>query len=387
MPRKLYLYPQSTIHLQSILYAFRETYLNGEKLTIEKLNDDAMLIPKIRKVNKASELSYDSPSKSVTFIVVPNAKAPACILDKGKSLNAGQKSAEDITDLNQKSTASRKIRDIKQYLIEKIRAGKQKRGYEELDFIDLDNNESKNDDIKRKTRRRAEEKNEDDSKTTTKSNTINKRKRYVTTDKNQKLIRIIRSRMKRDINMDLLKIKTENSRFPKRPPSIKNRLDSDPQDDKSIIVQPGYGPEESFESTTPSEQKTVTPKRIQHHNKHHAPTKQKHETNRRKPNEILRPSLRKDKEPHPDDEGLTDAMKFLAEADAAVSAQEDLRTYHNLHEQFGSSERLPYHKPTRNKELWEMNQRKAAPLKHPDNLEYDAMVSVSISTHKIFNYK
>lgn len=320
---------------------------------MDKLDDENLLVPQTSKL-RPSQLSYDAPGKSVTFIVLPNAQAPACILDEDRDKRHIVKRSNPREMENDQTSVktSRKIRDIKE-LIEKARAGKHKR---EQAASEVEENRERN-----KLKRRVGD--NDELNTIAKKKTLTdasekKRKRYVRADKSQKVIKIIKSRMKREINMDLLKIKTENSRFSKK---------NNPEE-KPVIVQPTYTQDETAEEAVDEK---PTPKRL--HHKHHAPLRPNHhETSRKRINDITRPSSKRNK----GDEELSDAVEFLAEADGAISAQKDLRKYHNLHEKIPTRERTLHPEDVRNREVWEMHQRKAMPFRPPGRLDMNPVSSL-----------
>ncbi|KAI4461902.1 heparanase [Holotrichia oblita] len=55
------------------------TYLNGEKLHINMLNNNTIPKPKIRRARTQKAVSVEVPSTSIAFFIIPDARAPICV--------------------------------------------------------------------------------------------------------------------------------------------------------------------------------------------------------------------------------------------------------------------------------------------------------------------
>lgn len=152
-----------------------------------------------------------------------------------------------------------------------------------------------------------------------------KRKRYVPAEKHKKLIKILQSRMKRSINMDLLKIKTKSSQ-----PQIKeDRHIREPDeyhesiyDSRPIVVQPGYTRTRPHHKST---SQTFNSGRT-----HEEPTEPQHSRPRHRllPRHRFKLANPKEEAPENSKEGLHQAMQFLAEGNGEVHARNGAGKHH-----------------------------------------------------------
>lgn len=145
-----------------------------------------------------------------------------------------------------------------------------------------------------------------------------KRKRYVSAEKHKKLIKILQSRIKRSINMDLLKMKTKGFQ-----PQIKEeRHIREPDeyheniyDSRPIVVQPGYPRTRHLPSVHHKSTSQITNSGRAHEEpepQHHRP--RVHPL----PRHRFRLAHPKEEAAENSKEGLRQAMQFLAEGNGEV---------------------------------------------------------------------